>query len=120
MNWRRFFRRAERDAECALDIQFYLETETDENIGRGMCPEEARRAAHRKFGNANLIREEIYRMNTAMILETFWQDILYALRTMRNTPTFALTAALSLALGIGGNTAIFTVIRGVLLTPLKF
>lgn len=59
-------------------------------------------------------------MNIATILETFWQDILYALRTMRNNPLFTLTAVLTLALGIGGNTAIFTVIRGVLLTPLRF
>lgn len=55
-----------------------------------------------------------------VILETFWQDILYALRTMRANPLFTLTAVLTLTLGIGGNTAIFTVIRGVLLTPLHF
>jgi hypothetical protein len=120
MKWRRFFHRARRDAESARDIQFYLDTETDENIARGMSPEEARRAARKKFGNDTLIREEIYRMNSAVFLETFWQDILYALRAMRNSPTFAATAAITLALGIGGNTATFTVIRAVLLRPLEF
>src|SRR6202011_4680076 len=53
-------------------------------------------------------------------LETIWQDIVYALRTMRNNPAFAATAALTLALGIGGNTAIFTVIRAFLLKPLEY
>jgi predicted permease len=120
MNWRRFFHRARRDAESARDIQFYLDTETDENVARGMSPEEARRAARKKFGNDTLIREEIYRMNSAVFLEALWQDILYALRAMRNSPTFAATAAITLALGIGGNTAAFTVIRAVLLRPLEF
>src|SRR5580704_5209143 len=55
-----------------------------------------------------------------MIFETVWQDILYSLRTMRKNPAFAVTAALTLALGIGGNTAIFTVIRAVLLKPLEY
>jgi hypothetical protein len=59
-------------------------------------------------------------MNTAVHLETLWQDILYALRTMRKHSVFAMTAALTLALGIGGNTAIFTLIRAVLLKPLQY
>src|ERR1700691_4252732 len=59
-------------------------------------------------------------MNAVRQLETIWRDILYALRTMRKKPAFTATAVLTLALGIGGNTAIFTVVRAVLLKPLQY
>src|SRR5258708_685497 len=120
MSWVRFFRRGRRDAESGRDIQFYLDLETDDNVARGMPLEQARAAARRKFGNAGLIREEIYLMNSPLYLETIWQDIVYAVRAMLKNPVFAVTAALTLALGIGGNTAIFTVIRVVLLRPLDY
>jgi hypothetical protein len=107
-------------SESARDIQFYLDTETEDNMARGMPPEEARAAARRKFGNPALIREEIYRMNSIGFLETTCADLLYALRAMRKNPAFASTAVLTLALGIGGNTAMFTVIRAVLLKPLEY
>src|SRR5206468_3959742 len=106
-----------RDAESARDIQFYLDTETEDNIARGMPAEEARAAARRKFGNATLIREEVHRMSGLGFLETIFQDLRYSLRTMRKALAFTITAVLTLALGIGGNTAMFTVIRGVLLKP---
>ncbi len=120
MSWRRFFHRDSRDAEAQTDIEAHLEMETDDNIARGMSLEEARAAATRKFGNATLVREEIYRMNTLGLLEAVWRDLLYALRTMRQNPVFATTAVLTLALAIGANTAMFTVIRAVLLNPLHY
>ncbi len=120
MSWLRFFRREERDAESVRDLQFYLDTETEDNIARGMSPEEARASAWRKLGNTSAIREEIYLMSTFAFVETIWKDLLYALRTMRKNPAFAATAILTLALGIGGNTVLFTVIRAVLLKPLEY
>ncbi|HYL73612.1 MAG TPA: ABC transporter permease [Bryobacteraceae bacterium] len=120
MSWRRYFRRNRRDAESARDLEFYLEQETADNIARGMASDEARAAARRKLGNATAVREEIHRMNTIGFIDNFWRDAVYALRSMRKNPVFTVTAVLTLALGIGGNTAMFTVIRAVLLKPLEF
>lgn len=81
----RFFRRARRDAESARDIEFYIATETEDNIARGMPPEEARTAACRKFGNPTLIREDIRRLNGVAFLETTGQDLRYSLRALCKT-----------------------------------
>ena len=115
-----WFRRAARDDECQQDIEFYLETETADNIAHGMAPENARAAARRKLGNLGLLKEEVYWMNRSMLVEMLWRDMCFSLRGMRRNPAFALTTALVLALGIGGNTAMFSMIRAVLLKPLEF
>ena len=74
MKFSRFFRRRQWDEERARELAAYLEIETAENVARGMSAEEARAAAHRKLGNATLVREEIYRMNSFGFIETLWQD----------------------------------------------
>ena len=118
MGWTRFFRRRYWDEERKRELEAYLEIETDENIARGMPPEEARYAAQRKLGSTTLIREEIYHMNSLGWLETLWQDLRYGLRMLARSPSFTVVAVLTLALGIGANSALFSLLHDALLERL--
>jgi hypothetical protein len=118
MEWSRFFRRKQWDQERAEEVEAYVQFETADNVARGMPAAEARSAARRKLGNPALIREEIYRMNTIGFMETFWRDLCYTVRVLRKSPGYALIAVLSLALGIGANTSIFSLVDQVMLRML--
>jgi putative ABC transport system permease protein len=120
MSWSRFFRRKGWDKERSQELDSYLETETADNIQRGMSPEEAKRTAHIKLGNTRRIREEIYEMNSLDFLETAWQDVRYALRGFRRTPAFAIAVILAIALGIGATTAVFSVVDRILFRSLPY
>ena len=118
MPWTRFFRRSRRDDEAAREIASYIAIETDDNIARGLSPQAAHDAAVRKFGNTALVREEIYGMNTLQPVDAMWQDLRYAVRLLRRDKGFAAAAIISLALGIGANTAIFQLMDAVRLQAL--
>ena len=114
------FRRDNETARLNDELQFHLEQQVQENLGRGMSPEQARAAAVRAFGNPTHLREEARSQWSWEWLEKFWRDIRYGARTLRRSPGFALVAIAVMALGIGATTSLFTIVRAVLLKPLPF
>jgi putative ABC transport system permease protein len=120
MNLKRFFSRSSADAELAQELEAHLQHEVDDNLARGMSWEEAQRQARIKLGSVRRVRETVWERNSFEWFETALRDLRYAVRTLSRTPGFTVTAVLVMALGIGANVALFTVVRSVLLKPLPF
>ena len=120
MSWTQLFRRRERMMEdLDQDIRDYIERETQDNIGRGMPPEEAHHAALRKFGNVTRIKEEAREVWSFLWLEQFGQDVRFGLRMLAKNPGFTAASVLALAIGLAANTVIFTAYDAVELRPIQ-
>jgi putative ABC transport system permease protein len=120
MSWRNYLRRNKADREWREEMEAHIEMATDAFLAQGLTPEQARAAARKQAGNLIARREEIYQMNGIGWLDSLGSDLRYALRGLRHQPTFTATALLTLALGIGANTAIFGVIDSILIRPLAY
>ena len=115
---RSLLRRGREDDETAEELRFHLEMETDKNERAGMSPEEARRQARLRLGGVDAIREAVRDAGGTRSLEDLLRDFGYALRGARRNPAFTLAAIVSLAIPIGFNTTIFTIVDAVLFRPL--
>lgn len=120
MNIRRFTHRSRKDKDLAEEIESHLAHEQDVNAARGLPPQEARRQARLHFGNPHATRERVWRYRSFPLFEDVWRDLRFAVRSLARTPGFTAIALLVIAVGIGVNTAVFSVIDAVLLKPLTY
>ena len=119
-SWKFPFRKRTRDPQYDSELRFHIDRLTDENIAAGMPREEARRRARLEFGGQEQIKEELRDVHRIPILEAALNNFKWALRLVRKSPSFSIVVILTLTLGIGANSAVFSAIDAVLLRPLPF
>jgi len=117
---RGIFRRDRVEADLDDELRFYLEASVEQKVRAGMPRDEALRAARVEMGSVDAVKDEVRDAGWERHLETLWQDVRYAARGIRRAPGFAAVAVVTLALGVGANSTIFTVVNGTLLKPLPF
>jgi len=118
--WQRVLRRGRMEELLERELRFHLDAHTADLVARGVPPEEAGRLARLALGGPEQVKERCRDARGTRWLDDLWQDVRYALRDLRRRPAFAAVALLTLALGSGATTVMFTVINGVLFAPLPF
>ena len=118
--WKSLFRKRALDAQLDSELRFHIEKLTNDHIAEGMSPEAARRRAVLEFGGREQIKEELRDVHRVRVVESTFANLKSAFRFIRKSPTFSATVILTLALGIGANSAVFSAIDAILLKPLPF
>jgi putative ABC transport system permease protein len=118
--WRNLFHKDRVDQEFSEEIQAYLDMLTEAKLRQGLSPREARRNALLEIGGVEQVEERVREIRMGQFIETAWRDVRLGVRTLVHSPIFTAVTVLSLALGIGANTAIFSVVNGLLLRPLSY
>jgi predicted permease len=114
------FRRSRLDREISEELRAHIEMRIEDNVARGMKPEDARREALMRFGNTSSTKERVAAADMPLLLSSAWSDVRYAGRQLVRNPGFAVTAIVVLALGLGASTAIFAFVDAVLIKPLPY
>src|SRR5712672_2505225 len=118
--WKSLFRKRALDAQLDSELRFHIEKLTNDYVAEGMAPEAARRQAVLEFGGREQIKEELRDVHRVNVIETTLMNLRSAFRFIRKSPSFSVAVILTLALGIGANSAVFSAIDAILLRPLPF